>query len=285
MVRPRTGNVARIFGMFVIRKHSRNVATTAHRFNETFIRSQHLTCQVSRPSTYRTASNAGECQKRNDQEDSRIAARRIYAGSLSSVDPWLSGDLSREPAGCCRPPGREQPLPNHRRVGIAIALRLSGACAGSSGRAAGPRRPPLLQPSVSRQPLANPYRSRTLTMTNSTYRRRQESGDSGAGVIQMTEGIAGSLKVVWKFGKAEVLQIGGILGAGEVPEGIFLRNVVDAGTVYRGSEIRLIPDAGEFVRVQLIANNWPLSGVELREFGNSTIMRTQPPLAEGCVSG
>jgi hypothetical protein len=101
----------------------------------------------------------------------------------------------------------------------------------------------------------------------------------------MIEGIAGSLRVVWKLGKGEVLQIGGILCAGEVLEGIFLRNVVDAGTVYRGSEIRPIPGPGDFVRVQLIANTGLLPGVELREFGNSTIMRTQPSLAEGCVSG
>jgi hypothetical protein len=60
---------------------------------------------------------------------------------------------------------------------------------------------------------------------------------TGAAVIQMIEGIAGSLRVVWKFGKAEVPRIGGILSA-----------------VYRGSEIRLIPDPGDFVRVQLIAN-------------------------------
>jgi hypothetical protein len=135
IVRPRTGNFARIFRMFVIRKRPRNVAVTAHRFNETFIRSQHLTCQVSRPSTYRTASNAGECQKRNDQEDRRIAARRICAGSLSSVDPWLSGAF---------PPCRGAALPGENShfqtifAGSALLL-LSvylGACAGSSGTAA-----------------------------------------------------------------------------------------------------------------------------------------------------
>jgi hypothetical protein len=46
---------------------------------------------------------------------------------------------------------------------------------------------------------------------------------TGAAVIQMTERIAGSLRVVWISGKAEVLQLGGILGAGEVLEGIFPR--------------------------------------------------------------
>jgi hypothetical protein len=60
---------------------------------------------------------------------------------------------------------------------------------------------------------------------------------TGGAVVQMTEGIAGSLRVVWKFGKAEVPRIGGILSA-----------------VYRGSKIRLIPGPGDFVRVQLIAN-------------------------------
>jgi hypothetical protein len=159
MVRPRTGNFARIFGMFVIRKHSRNVATTAHRFNEAFIRSQHLTCQVSRPSTYRTASNASDCQKRNDQDrkTGEIAAGRIFAGSLSSVDPWLSGGLSRELAG----------VPRYR-AGIANSERSPGRHRYCSPFVWGHApvvlerppirpRPPRLQPSVSRQPLANPY--------------------------------------------------------------------------------------------------------------------------------
>jgi hypothetical protein len=193
MVRPRTGNVARIFRMFVIRKHSRNVATTAHRFNETFIRSQHLTCSGSRPSTYRTASNAGDRQKRNDQEDGRTAAGRIFAGSLSSVDPWLSGGLSRELAGVPRyRAGIATSKPSFARSALLLLSVYLGACAGSSGRAAGPRR----QPSVSRQPLANPYRSRTLTrpIRHIAAARMQATG---AAVIQMTEGIAGSLKVIW----------------------------------------------------------------------------------------
>ena len=90
---------------------------------------------------------------------------------------------------------------------------------------------------------------------------------TGAAVIQMTERIAGSLRVVWISGKAEVPRIGGILSG-----------------VYRGSEIRLIPGPGDFVRVQLTPT-LVSARVELREFGNSTIMRTQPSLAEGCVSG
>jgi Phosphoesterase family len=118
MVRSRTGNLARIFGMFGIRKHSRNVATTAHRFNETFIRSQQLTCQVSRPPRLARPVAPVIARIVTARKPGEIAAGRIYAGVLSSFDQWLSQGwlsqgLSPEPAGRCRPPGREQPLLNH----------------------------------------------------------------------------------------------------------------------------------------------------------------------------
>jgi phospholipase C len=85
-------------------------------------------------------------------ERREIAAGRIYAGVLSSVDPWLSGVSHVNPAGASVLTGEN----SHFRTIFAgsASLLLSvylGACAGSSGTAADP---PAPAPTVSIQAAA-----------------------------------------------------------------------------------------------------------------------------------
>ena len=56
-------------------------------------------------------------------------------------------------------------------------------------------------------------------------------------------------------------------------------------TTFAASASLLLSVCREHALLVLETANIGPSGAELREFGNSTIMKTQQPLAEGCVSG
>jgi hypothetical protein len=108
--------------------------------NETFIRSQHLACQVSQPHTHRSASNPAGYQNRNGQKDTRIVAGRIYAGSISSVDPWLSKVSHVRLPGAALPGGNSQFRTIFARsasllLSVYLGACALGACAGSRGTA------------------------------------------------------------------------------------------------------------------------------------------------------